>query len=1028
MAGYDGSIRINTELNTGGFERSSKGLISGMKRLGNSLNGIIGSLGFAFGIAGLVALGKQAIDTASDIQEVQNVVDTAFGSMSYKMEEFAKTSVKQFGISQLSAKQLGSTFMAMGKSMVGDMEKASNMAINLTARAADMASFYNKTTEETATALKSIYTGETESLKEYGVVMTQVNLQEFARQQGISKSIQKMTQAEKVELQYAYVMKQTSLAAGDFARTSDSWANQTRILSEQFRELLSVIGAGLITVLSPVVKFLNTVLSALIAIAKQIGAILSKLFGISIPVVDSGKMASNLSDAAGGANDLADGMDAAGSAAEKAGKAANKALAPFDKLNVLSKDAGSGGGGSGSGAGGGAGGGFEIPELSLSEEADEADALGGALDGVLKRLKQLKDLFVAGFFEGIGDYKPGLEELKKDIFSIGKALKEIFTDAEVTASASRFVDQLTYSLGQVAGSAASIGLTIAQLVVGGIESYLTQNTGRIKKYIVSMFDIGSETVSIAGDFSVAFADIFSVFGGDTAQQIAGNLIGIFAEVGMLISENSAKLGRDILNIITKPIIDNKDKIRVAIEGILKAIEPFTSGLLDAVQKVRDAVTEIYDEHLKPLFDSIASGLSEILGKLLDGYNTYIVPVLQGLGDRFKEIMEGPFGETVDKVKDFIGKLIDAVKLLWENVLVPFFSWIVGNIMPVLAPIVNFIGETVMAVIERFISIVGDIAEVLGGVIDFIVGVFTGDWEKAWEGIKSIFSGVWNAIKDFYSGIWNILKSLVKNGIDYVKAFIKAGWEWIKLITSTVWNAIKGVLTTIWNGLKALVSTVFNAIKTAISTVWNGIKTVTSTVWNRIKTTVSGIWNGLKTTVSSVFGNIKTTISNIWDSLKTKTTSIWNGIRDAIKSPINSIIGFINKMISGIVNAINAMTSALNSISFTVPSWIPGIGGNNFGLNISPITAPQIPMLASGAVIRGGDPFMAVLGDQRHGQTNIETPLPTMVKAFKQAMAESGGAGGDISVRVYLGEKDITKAVKIEADSYFKRTGRGLFAY
>lgn len=1025
MAQYDGSIRINTQLNTREFERASRSLVSGMERVGKSLNRIIGSLGFAIGIAGLVALGRQAIDTASDIQEVQNVVDTAFGSMSYKMEQFAKTSVKQFGISQLSAKRLGSTFMAMGKSMVGDMEKSSNMAINLTARAADMASFYNKSVEETATALKSIYTGETETLKEYGVVMTQVNLQEFARQQGISKSIQKMKQAEKVELQYAYVMQQTALAAGDFARTSDSWANQTRILSEQFKELLSVIGTGLITVLTPVIKFLNTVLSTLIAIAKQIGAILSKLFGISMPVVDSGKMASNLSDAAGGADALADGMDAAGKAAKKAGKAASKALAPFDKLNVLSKDSG---GGSDAGAGG-AGSGISMPELPLGkEDVGIADALNSALDGVLGKLKELKGLFVTGFFEGFGDYKPKLEDLKKDILSIGNTLKGIFTDPGVVSAANSFANQLTYSLGQITGSIASIGLTIAQLLVGGIEKYLTQNKDRIKQYIISMFDIGAEIAAIIGDFSVAFADIFSVFGGDTAQQIVGNLIGIFSEVGMMISETVLKLGRDILNMITQPIIENKDKIKDAIEGTLQAIEPFTSGLLTAVQTVRDAVSDIYDNHLKPLFDSIASGLSDILGRLLDGYNTYIVPVLQGLGERFKEIMEGPFGETIEKVKDFIGKLIDSVKSLWENVLVPFFSWIASNIMPVLASIVDFIGNTIMTALKTVINVVGDIADALGGVIDFIVGVFTGDWGKAWEGIKSIFSGVWNVIKDFFSGIWNILKSLVKNGVDYVKAFIKVGWECIKLITSTVWDAIKGVLTTIWNGLKALVSTVFNAIKTAVSTVWDGIKTATSTVWNGIKTGISTVINGIKTGISTALNAIKSIWDTVWTGLKTTVTNIFNGIWGVIKGVINNILAGIETMANGVIDGINFVIKALNNFKVDFPDWVPLVGGKTLGFNISELNKVSIPRLADGAVIRGGDPFMAVLGDQRHGQTNIETPLPTMVKAFKQAMSESGGAGGEVTVKVYLGEKDITQAVKTEADTYFKRTGKSLFAY
>ncbi|EOT29503.1 hypothetical protein C805_00087 [Eubacterium sp. 14-2] len=1054
MAGYDGSIRINTQLDTRGFERGARGLLSGMERIGGSLRGIIGSLGFGLGIAGLISLGKQAIDTASDIQEVQNVVDTAFGSMSYKMEEFARNSVKQFGISQLSAKQLGSTFMAMGASMLDNIEEASDMAINLTARAADMASFYNKSVEETSYALKSIYTGETESLKEYGVVMTQVNMQEFARQQGINKSIQAMTQAEKVELQYAYVMQQTALSAGDFARTSDSWANQTRILSEQFKELLSVIGSGLITVLTPVIKFLNTVLSILIAIAKQIGSVLSKLFGISLPTADSGQFAQDLSSAAGGADELADGMDAAGSAAEKAGKAARKALAPFDKLNVLSKESG-GGGGSGSGSGGAAGSGFELPELSFNEETEGADSLGSALDGVLNRLRELKDLFVNGFFEGLGDYKPIFAELKKDLISIGQTLKEIFTDPEVIAAANRLADQLAYSLGQVVGSMARIGLTIAQNLIGGIEKYLTQNKERIKQYIVSMFDIGTEIAAIIGNFSVALADIFSAFGSDTAQQITGNLIGIFAEVGMLISENAAKLGRDILNMITQPIINNKDKIKDAIAGTLEAIKPFTDGLLIAVQTVRDAVSDVYDNHLKPLFDSVADGISTIVGKIMDGYNTYIVPVLQGLGDRFKEIMEGPFGETIGKISEFIGKLTNAVKLLWEEALVPFIAWIADNIIPVLTPIFDFIGNIALTAIETITKVIGDIADVLSGVIDFVTGVFTGDWQKAWDGIKKIFSSIWNAIKDVFSGVWEILKNLVKNGVDFVKNTVSAAWNGIKSLTSTIWDLIKNIVSTVWNGMKSLASSIFNGIKNVISDIFNQIKSHIVGVWSGIKSALSdipgwfqgkfqdaykniknafsgakqffsGVWSGIQNAFGNISGWFQSKFSAAWQAVKNVFSTggqIFDGIKDGIlnglKAVINAIIGGINKAISlpfnGLNDALNRLRS-VNILGLSPFTWIPTI------------KVPQIPYLASGAVIRGGDPFMAVLGDQRRGQTNIETPLPVMLKAFKQAMEESGGMGGDINVRVYLGEKDITKAVKAEADTYFKKTGKGLFAY
>lgn len=134
------------------------------------------------------------------------------------------------------------------------------------------------------------------------------------------------------------------------------------------------------------------------------------------------------------------------------------------------------------------------------------------------------------------------------------------------------------------------------------------------------------------------------------------------------------------------------------------------------------------------------------------------------------------------------------------------------------------------------------------------------------------------------------------------------------------------------------------------------------------------------------------------------------------------------MANGVIKGINFIIRALNNLSFDIPDWVPELGGSSFGFDIKELSKVEIPKLASGAVIRGGNPFLAVLGDQPRGQTNIETPLPTMVNAFKQAISEIGGSDGDIAVRVYLGEKDITKAVKTEADTYFKRTGKELFVH
>lgn len=998
---------------------SVQNIDKGFSALRNSLGGLLGSLGFGLGIAGLVALGKQAIDTASDIQEVQDVVDTAFGSMSYKMEEFAKTSVKQFGISRLSAKQLGSTFMAMGKSMLGSAENASNMAINLTARAADMASFYNKSIEETSTALKSIYTGETESLKEYGVVMTQVNLQEFARQQGISKSIQKMTQAEKVELQYAYVMKQTSLAAGDFARASGSWANQTRILSEQFKELSSIIGTGLIAALTPVVKFLNNILTQAIAIAKQIGAILSKLFGISIPIAsaakgttgiasDMGDAADNMDSAAGSADDLKKGVEAAG-------KAAKKSLAPFDKLNVLAKEATSG---KDSGSGGegstGAGGITQMPEVEMKTDKAESglDAVFGKIQPIIDKLKELAGVSFEGFLKGLGDWKTRLDSIKDSIISIGESLIDIFTDPEVLSSADKYVESVANLLGTLVGATASIGLTIATNIVGGIEKYLEQNIDQIKEYLISMFNIWEEVNNLFSELFESIAFVFEAFASEQGQQLTANIIGIFTNAFMGITELASKLLRDIANIIIQPFVDNKESFRTALEGFLGVLSEVTGTIKQGIDDTLGKFNQVYDEHFKPLFDSIAEGLSKIVGKFLDFWNENVQPMLDDMAKDFDKLWKEHIQPLLNKAADFLGKVADLIKVLWEKWIQPLVEWIVDNVLPKILPVIKTLWNGLKTVVGNIADALGGIIDALGGVIDFLTGVFSGDWEKAWGGIKTFFNGIWTAIKNIVKAAINVVKTVISTALSAIKSVWDVAWKAIKTIASNAWSGIKSVFSGIGGWFKGKFDGAVKNIKSAFSG-------------------VAGFFEGVWSNIKGAFGNItewfRTKFSKAWEAVKKVFSTggkVFSGIKDGIlsglKSVINALIGGINKVITIPFNGINAALKKLKNLSI--------VGQKPFGF-LPTISVPQIPKLANGAVIRGGDPFMAVLGDQPRGQTNIETPLPTMIKAFKQAMAESGGMGaGNITVQAILDGKVIYEETVKQNNAEIGRTGRNRLAY
>jgi hypothetical protein len=195
--------------------------------------------------------------------------------MADEVNAFAETALTSFGLSSLQAKQFASNFMAMSNSMGIGAEDGKNMSLQLTALAGDLASFYNVSQEVADTALKSVFTGETETLKKFGITMTEANLSAFALSQGITKSYSAMSQAEKVALRYNYVLSTTAQVQGDFARTSDSWANQVRILKQQWIELLAILGQGVEKILKPVVKVLNTILSSLIAVGNSI----AKVFG-----------------------------------------------------------------------------------------------------------------------------------------------------------------------------------------------------------------------------------------------------------------------------------------------------------------------------------------------------------------------------------------------------------------------------------------------------------------------------------------------------------------------------------------------------------------------------------------------------------------------------------------------------------------------------------------------------------------------------------------------------------------------------
>ena len=203
----------------------------------------------------IVAAGAAAVKLASDTEEARNKVDVVFGSMAESVKEFAANALSSYGLAEGSALQMASTFGAMASAMGLSDAQAASMSTSLTALAADMASFYNVSTEVASTSLQGIFTGEAEALKKFGIVMNQTNLEEFAAQQG--KAYSKMSEGEKVMTRYAYVMQATKDAQGDFARTSEGTANSLRTFQESLKELGAAFGEQLLPMITPIIQYLT---------------------------------------------------------------------------------------------------------------------------------------------------------------------------------------------------------------------------------------------------------------------------------------------------------------------------------------------------------------------------------------------------------------------------------------------------------------------------------------------------------------------------------------------------------------------------------------------------------------------------------------------------------------------------------------------------------------------------------------------------------------------------------------------------
>lgn len=549
MAGsYDGSIRIDTSIN-------SQPIDKGISAIENKIKSIGKTIGLAFGVKELIDFGRKAVTAASDLAEAQNVVDTAFGDMSWKMEQFAATALETYGISELTAKNMGSTYMAMAKGMGVATDAASDMAVTLTGRLSDIMSFYNKTQREVDTIGRALITGETEPLKAIGVVMTQTNLSAYAMAQGFSKTYDAMSANEQLIVRYKYFLEQTALAQDDFAKTSDSWANQTRLLSERLNEFMTNLGGLIMNTLTPALEFANEAVS-----------FLNDLF--------FGGKGAEETTAVKNAEAVTDEVTAMGAAADKSKKKLNNLIAGFDELHIIS------------------GANDKDKEQATDAGIDTSNLLGVNLDADTKTAKKAAGKYRDIINEIYLAFKrhPLTKTIEGIIDGIGKFFGIIDDSGKISAGG--IVDTLMDILEAILAYKAVKG------IVGGVSAF----TGGFGKLIgiITAHPVAAAVVGITG----LAIGIFKLSKELERQRIAS----YFGDISISLDEIRELVG---------PITESVDKVAGAFEDkrekLANAKEDF-AGIAKAVQDTADAFK---NNKIEQDVEGFAKQLDELLNSALE---------------------------------------------------------------------------------------------------------------------------------------------------------------------------------------------------------------------------------------------------------------------------------------------------------------------------------------------------------------------------------------------------------------------------
>lgn len=1021
-----------------GFSNTTKSI----KSTRSGFRGLASTIGKFYATYWLVmrAVGKlgSTVDLASQLTEVQNVVDTTFGDMASKVDDFTKTSIQDFGMSELTVKQISSRFQALGTSIGISSEQVANgtavankalmsqnntlykttdsmadMSLNLTKLAGDMASFYDVDQADVAKSLQSIFTGTIAPLRRYGLDLTQATLSEWAMKNGLDANIKSMTQAEKVLLRYNYVMANTQAAQQDFSKTANTWANSIRVLKQEFQAWGSIIGSVIINALKPFVQALSKVMLKVISFTKTVADALGAIFGWTIEISGGGATVDGMEDIADGVGDIGDSADSSNKKAQKL----KKTLLSIDEIHALDDNSDSGsGGGSGSGGSGGGGAGSGV-DSSLKKT-----------DGLLEKYKSsIKDLYSLGKY--IGDALASAMEsidwqkIYRKADNFGKGLAD-FLNGLISP-------RLFYDLGAtIAGSLntalhflnsfgttfdwTNFGLSIANGINGFFKNFdFTLLAKTINAWVQGIYTVLTTAIKNVSwkDVLKGITDFLSNLDIKTVEIIVGTLL-----IKKIIS---LKLGSMALAFIGKSL---SKAIAQAIASKIGFELVEGAGIGTAIMQAFKTIFASLSTNLGLLIEGLFSGLS--LGDAITAaFGTGAADLLATIGSAFSAI-----AGTILSIVNFVKMLKDGFS--WVNEILMVIGVALATIGAILAGVAALPAVIVGAIVAAVATIVVVVKDNWNAICELFSTV--GDWfnGNVIKPVVSFFKDMWKTISGFFGSLWKDIvtvwqgaskwfsSTVIEPIVGFFKGFATRAqqiFQGIWIIIQAIWIVASGwfnnnVITPIsnlFNFLKTFIQTTIQTAKDFVFSTWQGVAswfsgTVIQPISNFFNMLKAGITSALSTAKNFVIstwqsvagwfnGNVISPITNCFNIMKNGITSafnyVWSSIRGGVTGAMNYVISKIENGVNFVVSGINSLLRGFNK----VVSMAAKVAGANWN-GVSLVPKVHIPRLASGGIFPRGEDGMAfinhneLVGKFSNGK-NVVANNQQITEGIKQAVME-----------------------------------------